>query len=449
MRRPTSLVAFGVVLASLSLTSSLVSAQYTSSPQAGCVPGRDCVGAQLGSFVGPSAQSIPCDSSFAGYLCGVVHPAVDSAFSECPSGFFCKDAATIEPCPSGFWCPNSHTKPTKCYAGSTCPEESFKQRFFTPLIALLLSWAVIIVAFYVARHYFNKRAAARLANLAAQPQAHAIKVKGLRGKDSAGPSFPAHPKININIEHLGVTVKGSAAASGAAAAAPQASPTSPAAQGLLEASPSPSASLAAATVDAVTSVTGKRGSLAMGPAGSLQNSSGSSKSSITILNDISGRIRGGRLTAIMGPSGSGKTTFLSALLGKVPVSSGKIQVNYQYSVSEMIAMNIVGFVPQNDVMLPMMTVRDLLVHSAYMRLPGEMSDAQKLLRVEAVMHLLGIEHIADSMVGDDSSRGISGGEKKRCSIAMELVADPLILMLDEPTRSAPADSRDARAQHSV
>ena len=125
------------------------------------------------------------------------------------------------------------------------------------------------------------------------------------------------------------------------------------------------------------------------------------------------------------------------------MSSGRIQVNYQYSVAEMIAMHIVGFVPQNDVMLPMMTVRDLLVHSAYMRLPGEMSDAQKLLRVEAVMHLLGIEHIADTKVGDESARGISGGEKKRVSIAMELVADPLILMLDEPTRSGTRNSANA------
>ena len=291
-----------LVAALVSLSLSQVSAQYTSSPQSGCVPGRDCVGLQLGAFVGPASQSIPCDSGFAGYLCGVTHPAVEDRFSACPSGYFCRDASTIEVCPAGFWCPNTHTAPTKCYAGSSCPEKSFKSRFFTPLVVMLVAWTAIIVAFYVARHLFNKRAAARLANLAAAPAAHAIKVKGLRSKDSAGPSFPAHPKININIEHLGVSVKGSAAAGSAAGAV--ASPTSPSVQGLLDSSSSPVASPvaspAAATVDAVTSVTGKRGSLAMGVGG------GSSKSSITILNDISGRIRGGRLTAIMGPSGSGQ-----------------------------------------------------------------------------------------------------------------------------------------------
>lgn len=66
----------------------------------------------------------------------------------------------------------------------------------------------------------------------------------------------------------------------------------------------------------------------------------------TILHNISGTIRGGRLTAIMGCSGAGKTTFLSALLGRIPVSAGQIRINSQYTAAEMGAKNLIAFVPQ-------------------------------------------------------------------------------------------------------
>ena len=92
-----------------------------------------------------------------------------------------------------------------------------------------------------------------------------------------------------------------------------------------------------------------------------------------------------------------------------------------------------AFVPQDDTMLDMLTVRDLLTHSAFTRLPGEMSHKEKHRRVNYTLQLLGLTHIADVVVGNDLERGISGGEKKRVSIGMELVCDPLFIMLDEPS----------------
>lgn len=135
---------------------------------------------------------------------------------------------------------------------------------------------------------------------------------------------------------------------------------------------------------------------------------------------------------------SGKTTFLSALLNKVPLSSGRIVVNHQHSMADVLDMNVVGFVPQADVMMDVCTVRDIIEHAAFMRLPASMPRHAKKARAAAVMDLLGISHIADSVVGNDLERGISGGQRKRVSIAMELVADPLLLMLDgtaKPTHS--------------
>lgn len=157
-----------------------------------------------------------------------------------------------------------------------------------------------------------------------------------------------------------------------------------------------------------------------------------------VLDNITGQFRAGRLTAIMGGSGAGKTTFLRALLGKVKPTSGSISVNSHYSVSDLRTQT--GFVPQDDTMLNMLTVRQLLNHSAYTRLPAELTTEEKDKRVSEAMELLNLSHIADVVVGDDVNRGVSGGEKKRVSIAMELVADPLLLFLDEPTSGLDASA---------
>jgi hypothetical protein len=94
-----------------------------------------------------------------------------------------------------------------------------------------------------------------------------------------------------------------------------------------------------------------------------------------------------------------------------------------------------GFVPQNDVMITTLSVRDVLLHAARTRMPREVPDAQKIERVDQVMDALSLTHIQNSIIGDAESgqRGISGGERKRVSIGIELVAQPSVLLLDEPT----------------
>jgi ABC-type multidrug transport system ATPase subunit len=134
-------------------------------------------------------------------------------------------------------------------------------------------------------------------------------------------------------------------------------------------------------------------------------------------------------------AGSGKTTLLNALLNRVPLASGSVTVNHQYTARDISDMKLVAFVPQDDTMLHMLTVRDLLSHAALTRLPGEMSHAEKMRRVQRTMALLGLTHIADIAVGNDLERGVSGGEKKRVSIGIELVSDPLILFLDGESAS--------------
>ncbi|KAI8602074.1 hypothetical protein EDD21DRAFT_336349 [Dissophora ornata] len=152
----------------------------------------------------------------------------------------------------------------------------------------------------------------------------------------------------------------------------------------------------------------------------------------SILQDVSGVLRTGRTCAIMGPSGSGKTTLISMLTSKVPKDEGRILINGQEEDLSHYR-KLIGYVPQDDIMLRELTVHDVLLHSAYMRLPAKLTRPQMTEKVLEIVDFLGLNSVMNSAVGDAERRGISGGQRKRVNIGMELVTDPSILFLDEPT----------------
>ncbi|KAJ6095475.1 ABC transporter G family member [Penicillium sp. IBT 16267x] len=155
-----------------------------------------------------------------------------------------------------------------------------------------------------------------------------------------------------------------------------------------------------------------------------------------ILSGIQGASTPGQITAIMGASGAGKTTFLDILArkNKRGVVQGNFFVNGE-KISDNDYKSMIGFVDQEDTMLPTLTVHETIQTSALLRLPRDMSRAAKEQRVLEVEKQLGIYHIKDQLIGSEegSGRGISGGEKRRVGIACELVTSPSILFLDEPT----------------
>ncbi|KDP39319.1 hypothetical protein JCGZ_01076 [Jatropha curcas] len=151
-----------------------------------------------------------------------------------------------------------------------------------------------------------------------------------------------------------------------------------------------------------------------------------------ILKGITGSIGPGEILALMGPSGSGKTTLLKIIGGRLTDNvEGRITYNeipYNASVKRRI-----GFVTQDDVLFPQLTVEETLVYSAFLRLPGNMSPQQKYARVEIIIKELGLERCRQTRVGGGFIKGISGGERKRTSIGYEILVDPSLLLLDEPT----------------
>jgi len=151
-----------------------------------------------------------------------------------------------------------------------------------------------------------------------------------------------------------------------------------------------------------------------------------------ILKEVSGILKRGTVTAIMGASGSGKTSLLDSLAGRKEVGlSGEILVNGTPRNSGF--KRISGYVVQDDVVMGTLTVKENLMFSAQLRLPESMTVKEKAIKVAEVISQLGLDKVADSLVGTEMIRGVSGGERKRVNVGMELITAPGILFLDEPT----------------
>ncbi|KAJ5088545.1 hypothetical protein N7456_012161 [Penicillium angulare] len=164
----------------------------------------------------------------------------------------------------------------------------------------------------------------------------------------------------------------------------------------------------------------------------FQNLGFSVKGGSDVLSELTGEIKQGSLWGVMGPSGAGKSTFVNVLLGKIKQTSGSIHVNGIEGHMRKFK-KLIGFVPQDDIILPELTVRENILHSARIRLEVSWTESQIQQHVNALISCLRLTHVQHSLVGDVSKRGISGGQRKRVSIALELAAAPKALVLDEPT----------------
>ena len=168
----------------------------------------------------------------------------------------------------------------------------------------------------------------------------------------------------------------------------------------------------------------------------LENKKDASKSK-TVLNGISGHVEAGQLMAILGPTGSGKTSLLNVLAARLPVAkgqtlSGSIVVNDTLR-NEDAFKRATAYVTQDDVLYSHLTVRETIQLSAFFSLPASISKESKEAMAEEVIQELGLTRAADTIIGNDRARGVSGGEKKRVNIGVELITSPVAIFLDEPT----------------
>lgn len=148
-----------------------------------------------------------------------------------------------------------------------------------------------------------------------------------------------------------------------------------------------------------------------------------------LLDDISFVVEEASMMAILGPSGAGKSTLLGALTGLAPATSGRVLCGGRdlYAMQDSLSRRI-GYVPQDDLVQPELTVEQSVDYAAKLRFPPDVSQRERDERVDEVIAELGLEHRRDVRVGD-----LSGGQRKRVSIALELLTRPSLVYLDEPT----------------
>ncbi|CAK7342624.1 unnamed protein product [Dovyalis caffra] len=152
-----------------------------------------------------------------------------------------------------------------------------------------------------------------------------------------------------------------------------------------------------------------------------------------LLNRQSGYALPDRIMAIMGPSGSGKSTLLDALAGRLSsnvVMTGNVLLNGK---QRNIGSRSISYTTQEDFLLGTLTVRETLTYSAHLRLPSTMTNDEINSAIENTIMKMGLQDCTDNKVGNWHLRGLSGGEKRRLSISLEILTQPYVMFLDEPT----------------
>lgn len=298
----------------------------------------------------------------------------------CPKGHYCPTPKEKHKCPSGHFCITGSTAPMPCPAVSNCPEGSHRVLYLGGLVACIVLDAIVFGLWLFFKRFY-KRGDIKF-----------IKMKRrFRKVAMQSPVEPHHP-VTIDVDR-----KKTVAPDGLVA-------------GFEKARNNMALPMSFEFTDlSITLPTGKN-----------------------ILNGVSGAIKPARLTAIMGPSGAGKTTFMNCLMGKVKRTGGSLRIDDKDMEVHHLK-QVIGYVPQDDVMISELTVRENIRHSAAIRLPSSWKSDDVNNFTDSILEALDLTHVADNIVGDAMSRGVSGGQKKRTNIAIELAAAPLAIFLDEPT----------------
>ncbi|XAR49467.1 Lipopolysaccharide-transporting ATPase [Bertholletia excelsa] len=153
----------------------------------------------------------------------------------------------------------------------------------------------------------------------------------------------------------------------------------------------------------------------------------------SILQGLTGYARPSEVLAIMGPSGCGKSTLLDALAGRLGSKTGQTGEILINGHKQQLAYGTSAYATQEDILTWTLTVQEAVYYSAQLQLPDTMSRAEKKERAESTIREMGLQESMDTRIGGWGSKGLSGGQKRRVSLCMEILTSPKLLFLDEPT----------------
>ncbi|KAL0020410.1 hypothetical protein WJX77_000240 [Trebouxia sp. C0004] len=287
----------------------------------------------------------------------------------CKKGFYCPDATTILPCPEGKFCKWWSRRPKSCPWLATCPHGSTSADLSLAGFFFMLLILLLLWLAYVACDAYIRLQQ----GVVIQKQQAKEKLHKL-----VAPLLTMHNAHQLSLQALGAI--------------------------------QPKLNLSFSEVGATL------------------------RDGTIILQGVTGHFNNAKVAAVMGPSGAGKTTFLNALMGTVKYGtiSGQVWVNGR-AMNMSRLRRIMGFVPQDDIVHEDLTVRENLEYSAWLRNPKYMRTRAKGDLVDDVIDVLNLRSVQHSVVGTAEKRGISGGQRKRVNIGLELVSKPSLLFMDEPT----------------
>ncbi|KAJ3005446.1 UNVERIFIED_CONTAM: hypothetical protein HDU68_004605, partial [Siphonaria sp. JEL0065] len=354
----------------------------------------------------------------------------------CPPGFYCPDPKTISECPSGYYCPTGTITPNACPPLSSCPAKTVAPKYYGGIVFCAVIDFTIIFSFLVAK--YRKRGFGKLLNDIGSLFTRL--VKKTKASNGAAGGLTVVPETDVDRQDSLEEPQNDVEAN----------------QRGRHMSSQPETVLGRMSVAHLGPISETPVVRRVGSEGELGGFIKGFRTALdgkehvfidfdfkdlglrlkedgkTILSGVNGMIRSKRLTAIMGPSGCGKTTFMSVLMGKVARTSGKLLINNDECEMSKYK-KIIGYVPQEDIMLRELTVRENIYHSSRVRLPSSWTSVQVNKFVDDVLDVLNLTHVQHNLIGSESERGISGGQRKRVNIGMELAGVPIALFLDEPT----------------
>lgn len=370
--------------------------------RAGCYPGFLCANNTINSLPQYCPPIEKCLSGrAAGLVCQNQHLNIGMGPFEpvvCQSGYYCPGGGIEKiACPAGHYCQVGAAQPTPCSAGSVCPAGSKSQASYIPLV--LLCVLDICLALGMLLLPLRRRRSRRLGDVDVTKILSQPKVSKMLGYNSPNLSSGSTTDVEaISSEDL-----------------TEPDDLAPHLQAFIK-------SMQRVTEAAHFGLSFQYENLSYCPPGAPK----------PILHDVTGSIERGKLTAVMGGSGAGKSTFINVLMGKLTNTGGLVMVNNSLAKMDSYK-KLIGYVPQDDIVLPELSIRENIMHSARVRLPRNWNDISIQAHVSAVINCLGLTHVQHSLVGTVGKPFISGGQRKRVSIGMELAAAPMAIFLDEPT----------------
>ncbi|KAF4454510.1 hypothetical protein F53441_3014 [Fusarium austroafricanum] len=391
-----------------------------------CPPPKACTVARL--------SGITCSWNGTNVGMGVFEPIV------CQAGYYCpldQQGQKKIRCPAGSYCQPGASTPTPCLSGSRCPEGSSYQRYLIPVGVLIIVDFLLIVGMFILmfRSRWQRTSKAHAGALKRHKTMRAVKatITGRGYKELSDDNDHEMAPMQPGYGPYGRDFREGRSRTGFEAALSRNSVySSEQEQRELETNPQLRAfveSMRRAAEATNFGLSFRYSDLVFHP----------KKSPRPILQNVTGSIEQGQLVAVMGGSGAGKSTFVNVLMGKTSNTGGIVAVNNTPGKMKQYK-KLTGYVPQDDIVLPELTVYENIVHSARIRLPRNWTKKEVEAHVESVIDCLELSHVRDSRVGSVGKPVISGGQRKRVSIGMELAAAPMAIFLDEPTSGLDATS---------